>query len=85
VIPLQSIAILFVALGALCTVLARDVVRQALVFSLYGLSLVVLFLVFQAPDVALSALVVSAIAYPLVLVGAIARVAAHRKRRAEQR
>jgi uncharacterized MnhB-related membrane protein len=82
-VPLQAVALLFVALGALCVVLARDVVRQALVFSLYGLGLVVLFLVFQAPDVALSALVVSAIAYPLVLVGALARIAAHRKRRAE--
>ena len=80
-VPLQAIALLFVALGALCVVLARDVVRQALVFSLYGFALVVLFLVFQAPDVALSALVVSGIAYPLVLVGAIARVAAIRKRR----
>ena len=80
-IPLQSVALLFVALGALCTVLARDVVRQALVFSLYGFALVVLVLVFQAPDVALSALVVSAVAYPLVLVGALARIAAHRKRR----
>jgi len=83
VIPLQSVAILFVALGALCVVLARDVVRQALLFSVYGFGLVVLFMVFQAPDVALSALVVSGIAYPLVLVGAIARVAAHKKRRAE--
>jgi energy-converting hydrogenase B subunit D len=83
VIPLQSVALLFVAIGALLVVLARDVVRQALLFSLYGFSLVVLFLVFQAPDVALSALVVSGIAYPLVLVGAIARVAAHRKRRSE--
>ena len=82
-VPLQAVALLFVALGALCVVLARDVVRQALVFSLYGFALVVLFLVFQAPDVALSALVVSAVAYPLVLVGAIARIAAHRKRRAE--
>jgi energy-converting hydrogenase B subunit D len=83
VVPLQGVALSFVALGALLVVLARDVVRQALLFSLYGFSLVVLFLVFQAPDVALSALVVSAVAYPLVLVGAIARVAAHRKRRAE--
>ena len=82
-IPLQAVALLFVALGALCVVLARDVVRQALIFSLYGFALVVLFLVFQAPDVALSALVVSGVAYPLVLVGAIARIAAHRKRRAE--
>jgi uncharacterized MnhB-related membrane protein len=81
VVPLQVVAIAFVAVGALCVVLARDIVRQALVLSLYGFALVVLFLVFQAPDVALSALVVCGIAYPLVLVGAIARVAAIRKRR----
>lgn len=79
-VPLQAVALLFTALGALVVVLARDLVRQALLFSLYGFSLVVLFLVFQAPDVALSALVVSAIAYPLVLVAAIARVHGHRKR-----
>lgn len=79
-VPLQAVALLFTALGALVVVLARDVVRQALLFSLYGFSLVVLFLVFQAPDVALSALVVSGIAYPLVLLGAIARVAGERKR-----
>jgi uncharacterized MnhB-related membrane protein len=83
VIPLQSVAILFTALAALCVVLARDLVRQALVFSIYGFALVVLFMVFQAPDVALSALVVSGIAYPLVLVAAIARIAAVRKRRRE--
>ena len=82
-IPLQAIAILFVAAGAVCVVLARDLVRQALLLALYGFSLVVLFVVFQAPDVALSALVVSSIAYPLVLVGAIARLSAKRKRRAE--
>lgn len=80
-VPLQSVAILFTALGALCVVLARDLVRQALLLSLYGFALVILFVVFQAPDVALSALVVSGIAYPLVLVGAIARIAAERKRR----
>lgn len=80
-VPLQAVALLFTALGALVVVLARDLVRQALLFSLYGFSLVVLFLVFQAPDVALSALVVSAIAYPVVLVGAIARIAATRKRK----
>jgi uncharacterized MnhB-related membrane protein len=80
-VPLQSVALLFVAFGAVAVVLARDVVRQAVLFSVYGFSLVLLFVVFQAPDVALSALVVSGIAYPLVLVGAIARVAAQRKRK----
>jgi energy-converting hydrogenase B subunit D len=79
VIPLQLVTILFAAVAAAGVALVRDLVRQAIVFSLYGFSLVLLFLVFQAPDVALSALVVSGIAYPLVLVGAIARVAGKRK------
>lgn len=79
-VPLQVVAILYVALGALAVVLVRDLVRQAILFSLYGFGLVFLFLIFQAPDVSLSALVVSGIAYPLVLVGAIARVRAQQKR-----
>jgi len=79
-IPLQIAAVAFVACGAFVVVVARDLVRQATLLSIYGYGLVVLFLVFQAPDVALSALVVSAIAYPLVLVGAIARVRALQKR-----
>jgi len=83
VIPLQVVAIAFTALGALAVVLARDIVRQAILFSIYGFSLVALFLVFQAPDVALSSLVVGGAAYPLVLVGAIARVRAMQKRDAE--
>jgi energy-converting hydrogenase B subunit D len=81
VVPLQVVAILFVALGALGVVLARDLVRQAMLLSIYGFGLVALFLIFQAPDVALSELVVSGLAYPLVLVGAIARVRARQKRK----
>jgi energy-converting hydrogenase B subunit D len=80
VVPLQLVVLAFVALGALAVVLARDVVRQAVVFSFYGFALVLLFVVYQAPDVALSALVVGGIAYPLVLVSAIARVKGQRKR-----
>jgi uncharacterized MnhB-related membrane protein len=80
VVPLQLVTTVFVALAAAGVVAARDVVRQAVVFSIYGFALVLLFLVLQAPDVALSALVVSGIAYPFVLVGAIARVRSLRKR-----
>jgi energy-converting hydrogenase B subunit D len=79
-VPLQSVALLFVASAGLAVVLTRDIVRQAILFSLYGFALVVLFVVFQAPDVALSALVVSGIAYPLVLVSAIARVRERQRR-----
>ena len=43
-------------------------------FGLYGLLLATLFLVFQAPDVSLSMLVVGSVAYPLVVLTAIARV-----------
>ncbi|HSC50179.1 MAG TPA: hydrogenase subunit MbhD domain-containing protein [Gaiellaceae bacterium] len=61
-----------VAGAALAVVLTRDLVRLALVSSVYGLLLVVLFVVLQAPDVALSALVVSAVGLPFVIAVAIA-------------
>ena len=50
----------------------REIRRVVLLLSVYGFTLVILFLVFQAPDVALSALVVGAIVVPLVLVVALA-------------
>jgi len=74
VIVLQVVSLALVASGAVAVVLVRDLARQALVNALYGLALAVLFLVFQAPDVALSEVVVGAIAVPLVLLAAIRRV-----------
>ena len=66
-IPLQAAIIGLVAAGALAVVLTRDLVRLTMASSLYALLLVVLFLVFQAPDVALSELVVGAVGFPLVI------------------
>jgi energy-converting hydrogenase B subunit D len=74
VIVLQVVSLALVASGAVAVVLVRDLARQALVNALYGLALAVLFLVLQAPDVALSEVVVGAIAVPLVLLAAIRRV-----------
>lgn len=71
-IPLQAMVIALVAGAALAVVLTRDLVRLALISSVYGLLLVVLFLVLQAPDVALSALVVSGVGLPFVIAVAIA-------------
>jgi energy-converting hydrogenase B subunit D len=79
VIPLQIVSIALTGLGALIVVLARDVVRQAILLSFYGLALSALFVVYQAPDVALSELVVGTLAYPLVLVAAIARIRARKR------
>jgi energy-converting hydrogenase B subunit D len=73
VIPLQAVVIGLVAAGAVAVVLTRDLVRLAMVSSLYALLLVVFLLVLQAPDVALSELVVGAVAFPLVIVVAIVR------------
>ena len=70
-IPLQAVVMGFVGAGALAVVLTRDLVRLTMLSSLYALTLVVLFLVFQAPDVALSELVVGAVGFPLAIVVAI--------------
>ena len=71
-IPLQAALIALVAAGALAVVLTRSAVRLALMSSLYGLVLVVFFLVLQAPDVALSELVVGVVGFPLVILVAAA-------------
>jgi uncharacterized MnhB-related membrane protein len=45
-----------------------------LALSVYGMLLAILFLVFQAPDVTLSELTVGAVALPIILLLAIAKV-----------
>jgi uncharacterized MnhB-related membrane protein len=74
VIPLQAVALALMAIVGTAVVLTRDPLRQALVLGVYGLLLALLFVVFQAPDVALSELVVGTIAFPIVLLVAITRV-----------
>jgi energy-converting hydrogenase B subunit D len=71
VIPLQAAVIGLVAVGALAVVLTRDLVRLTMATGFYALLLVVLFLVLQAPDVALSELVVGAVGFPLAIAVAI--------------
>jgi uncharacterized MnhB-related membrane protein len=73
-VPLQLVTMLFVAVGGLGVVLARDIVRQAIVFSIYGFALVLLFLVFQAPDVALSEIVVSTVGLPVMILLALRKI-----------
>jgi energy-converting hydrogenase B subunit D len=63
-----------VALCATCVVLARDTLRQAMLASIYGLVLGIMFFVFSAPDVALSQTAVGAVALPLMILLALARV-----------
>jgi energy-converting hydrogenase B subunit D len=68
---LHAVAVAVCGLAALTLVLTRDLFRLAIMSSFYALTLVVLFLLFQAPDVALSELVVGTIGYPVVVLVAI--------------
>lgn len=71
---LQITVLVLVAAGATAVVLIRSPVRQVVVLSVYGVLLAVLFLVFQAPDVTLSALTIGAVALPIVLLLTLAKV-----------
>jgi uncharacterized MnhB-related membrane protein len=71
---LQGTLLVLTAAGGTAVALTRRPKRQALALSLFGLVLTLLFLVYQAPDVALSELAVGAAALPLMLLVALARV-----------
>ena len=78
---LQVVIISLVALAGAAVTLTREALRQVMVSSFYGLTLVILFLVFQAPDVALSGLVVGSIGLPLMVLLALAKVRSRERRR----
>ena len=71
---LQVAVLAGVAAGATVVVRTRTRVRQVLALGVYGMLLAILFLVFQAPDVALSELTVGAVVLPIILLLAIAKV-----------
>jgi energy-converting hydrogenase B subunit D len=71
---LQLVVLALVAVSATAVVATRDPLRQAMVASIYGLVLGILFFVFQAPDVALSQTAVGAVALPLMILLALAKI-----------
>ncbi|MCD9874446.1 Na(+)/H(+) antiporter subunit B [Streptomyces guryensis] len=73
------VALLLVAGCATAAVATRDPMRQALVLSLLGVVLAVLFTVLQAPDAGLSQLAVGSALTPLLLMLTVRKV----KRRAQ--
>jgi energy-converting hydrogenase B subunit D len=72
---LHAVALVVVALTGTATVLVRDPTRQLVVAGFFGLSLAILFFVFGAPDVALSEIVVAAVAVPAMALLTLARIA----------
>lgn len=70
------LALLLTLVGAVgtITVAIREPVRQAIAVGVLGLLLALLFFALQAPDVALSEIVVGSLAIPLMLLLAIAKI-----------
>ena len=71
---LQTGVLLLVAVAGAGVVRTRDPVQQSIAVSFYGLVLALMFFLHQAPDVALSQIVVGAVALPLMILLALAKV-----------
>lgn len=81
---IMQIAILvFVAIAGTAVVLTRDIRNQVIGLSYYGLLLALMFFLFQAPDVALSQIVIGAVALPLMFMLAIAKIRRNEHQRDE--
>lgn len=78
--PLLDAVLILTALMATGVVLTRDPARQAIVLSGYGLVLGVLFVVLQAPDVAMSQTAVGTVIVPLIVILAVHAIRRHHTR-----
>ena len=73
---LQMLSFLLVGASGAAVVATREPLRQSMVAGFFGLQLTILFVVLQAPDVALSEMVVGAVAYPIMVVLTVAKTGA---------
>jgi uncharacterized MnhB-related membrane protein len=81
--PILALALLLTAAAGTAVVRTKDPLNQAFVASFYGLILGIVFLVYQAPDVALSQITVGAVALPLMILLALAKIGDQDRRREE--
>lgn len=72
---LQLVALVVVAVGGGAVVAVKDPLRQTLVLGVFGMALTFLFFAFQAPDVALSEIVVGGVGMPLIILATLRKIA----------
>ena len=70
----QAVLLVLVAVAGTLVALTRDPLRQAILTATFGLTLALLFFALQAPDVALSQLVVGGVALPAMVLLALSEV-----------
>jgi uncharacterized MnhB-related membrane protein len=81
---LQIVALVAVALGGTAVVLTGEALHQAMVLGIYGIALTFLFFAFQAPDVALSELVVTSVGLPIIILAALRKIRQEQERRSDE-
>jgi uncharacterized MnhB-related membrane protein len=70
-----EIAILiFIALTGTAVVMVRDPAKQVIAISYFGIVLSVMFLIFQAPDVSLSQIVIGTVGLPMMILLCLAKL-----------
>ena len=75
----QAIAILSMGIVGTAVVLARDPLRQALILGIYGMTMIATFFALQAPDVALSAIVITTVGLPPMVLLALRKLRHYRR------
>jgi uncharacterized MnhB-related membrane protein len=75
----QAIAIISMGVVGTAVVFARDPVRQALVLGIYGMTMIVTFYALQAPDVSLSAIVITTVGLPPMVLLALRKLREYRQ------
>ena len=79
----QAVLLVLVAVAGTFVALTREPLRQAILVGVFGLTLALLFFALQAPDVALSQIVVGGVALPAMVLLALAEVRARDDNRGE--
>jgi energy-converting hydrogenase B subunit D len=75
----QAIAVLSMGIVGTFVVLARDPLRQVLILGIYGMTMIVAFFALQAPDVALSAIVITTVGLPPMVLLALRKLREYRE------
>ena len=71
---MQFFALSLVAAVGTAVVFTREPFQQTIGISFFGLSLAVMFMLFRAPDVALSQIVIGTVGLPLMILLALAKL-----------
>lgn len=71
---LQTTALIAVVVAGTAVVFTSEPLRQTMVLGIFGFTLAILFFTFQAPDVALSEIVVSGVGMPLIILAALRKI-----------